>query len=527
LVNRGSPQSASTGFQRSFLIFSNEDGGFEAGQKPSGHVKIEVREGRGKLHAAVQNLRPGNGRFVYRLYLLDTGGGEIKAAYTGQLMPEPNKAELEWSFDPQNVGATGAAIGNFNMAAVLVEHEHSDYSVVCPLAAYKGRKTEWRSGLRTALAKKGPEIKNTMETKKPAEMENSISKVEAPVNIEKPNNEEEPYKAEGKPHKAEEKPYKAAAEEPCKAEVKSNQEGMQIPVNEEWQTGGLPIQQDYILQDYMPLEQAVQEYSAYGQIMQDNLQTEKQTQEQAKPYDWQQEKTPQELPLQEQILQDNLQKSPYEQDNIKQEQVPQPQQAPQQEQAPQPQDIKYQGTTGQIDTGCVYLNGNICGAFVNNGAGAVNPCTVCHLHHGRPHYSEPPAGDVSQLREELDRYFEQCDPFHSNRSDYMWWRVSNPVNLNNMLYQCNIRSPLLFNPAVMMAHYKYRHLIVGIFLHRAKEKQYIVCGVPGMNMVDRKPFGDMSRWVQAEGNRPRYGAFGYWLVYIDPDGGKILNMSQE
>ena len=213
-------------------------------------------------------------------------------------------------------------------------------------------------------------------------------------------------------------------------------------------------------------------------------------------------------------MQDQLQQSLYEQDNLKQEQDSQ-------------QDSQYMGTTGQIDTSCVYLNGNICGAFVNNGAGPVNPCTACHLHNGRPQYTEPPVGDVSQLREELDRYFEQCDPFHSNRSDYMWWRVSNPVNLNNILYQCNIRSPLLFNPAVMMAHYKYKHLIVGIFLHRAKEKKYIVCGVPGMNMVDRKPFGEMSRWVQAEGNRPRYGAFGYWLVYIDPDGGKILNMSQE
>lgn len=525
MVNKGSTLSSRTGFQRSFLIFSNEDGGYEAGQKPSGHIRLEVREGRGKLHAAVQNLRPGKGRYVYKLYLLNTGGSEVRAAYTGQLTPEPNKAELEWSFDPRNVGATGIAIEDFNMAAVLVEHERPDYAVICPLAAYRGRKTEWRNGLRTALAKK---------TSIP---ESTVNPVGLPVNPEKPGKmEKQPDKTEKQPYNKEEKPYQT--------------EGAKMPVDEKWQAGGSPTQQDYILQDYMPLEQAVQEYPAYGQIMQDNLQPEKNSQEQplqeqnnlydwqkeavpqenvkpydwqkeavpqenVKPYDWQKGEMPQEQVKQEPVTQGNLQQPPYEQDNLKQEQVP------------QEQDTQYQGMAGQIDTGCVYLNGNICGEFVNNGAGAVNPCTACHLHHGRPHYTEPPAGDVSQLREELDRYFEQCDPFHSNRSDYMWWRVSNPVNLNNMLYQCNIRSPLLFNPAVMMAHYKYRHLIVGIFLHRAKEKQYIVCGVPGMNLVDRKPFGDMSRWVQAEGNRPRYGAFGYWLVYIDPDGGKILNMSQE
>ena len=495
MVNKGSVLSTNTGFQRSFFIFTNEDGGYEAGQKPSGHVRLEVREGRGKLHAAIQNLRPGNGRFSYKLYLLNTNGSEVRAAYTGLLVPEPNKAELEWGFDPQNVGATGIDIDKFDMAVVLVENERSDYSVICPLAAYRGSRKEWRSGFRTALLKKSMEVGNTAESGKTKEADNSINPAGVPVNEAKPNKDKD----------------------------------LKIPVNEAGQNAGLPIQQNYILQNYMPPEQTDQEYAPNGQILQDNLQPEKfqqeqLPQEQVKPYDWQQEQLPQEqvkpydwqqeqLP-QEQVMQDQLQQSLYEQDNLKQEQDSQ-------------QDSQYMGTTGQIDTSCVYLNGNICGAFVNNGAGPVNPCTACHLHNGRPQYTEPPVGDVSQLREELDRYFEQCDPFHSNRSDYMWWRVSNPVNLNNILYQCNIRSPLLFNPAVMMAHYKYKHLIVGIFLHRAKEKKYIVCGVPGMNMVDRKPFGEMSRWVQAEGNRPRYGAFGYWLVYIDPDGGKILNMSQE
>jgi hypothetical protein len=74
----------------------------------------------------------------------------------------------------------------------------------------------------------------------------------------------------------------------------------------------------------------------------------------------------------------------------------------------------------------------------------------------------------------------------------------------------------------MMAHYKYKHLIIGIFTHR-NGRRYVVCGVPGMHMVDMKPFGEMNTWVQAEGNRLKYGAFGYWLVYIDPENGKIMN----
>ena len=80
----------------------------------------------------------------------------------------------------------------------------------------------------------------------------------------------------------------------------------------------------------------------------------------------------------------------------------------------------------------------------------------------------------------------------------------------------------MFNPAVMMAHYKYRHLIIGIFTH-SDGREYVVCGVPGMYMVDRKPFGELSTWVQAGSGRANYGAFGYWLVYINPEDGKIMN----
>jgi hypothetical protein len=32
----------------------------------------------------------------------------------------------------------------------------------------------------------------------------------------------------------------------------------------------------------------------------------------------------------------------------------------------------------------------------------------------------------------------------------------------------------------------------------------------------------MNKWAQAQGTRLRYGAFGYWLIYIDPDNGRIL-----
>ncbi len=426
-----------TGFQRSYLIFANEDAGYEAGQKPSGHVKLEVRDGRGKLHASVQNLKPGNGRYEYKLYLLRSGRDGVTTVCAGQLVPELNKAELEWGFDPRNVGSYGCSIEEFSSLAILVEYlDRPIDAIICPLAAYRGKKLEWRSGLRTAMFKKKTELLQIKET-----MDDNCAD-----NIEPLYNKEIIKET-------------ADAQQPQQGQPYAQQPQQRQPYAQQPQQG-------------QPYAQQPQQGQPYAQQPQ-----------QGQPY-----------------AQQPQQGQPYAQ---------------------------HQNNLGQIDTSCIYLNGNICGAFVNSGTSSVNPCNTCRMHSADAPASAPPVGDVALLKIELDRYFEKSDPFNSKRSDYLWWRVNNPVNLNTLLYQCNIRSPLLFNPVVMMAHYKYRHLIIGIFQQKAEQRQYAVCGVPGMYMVDTKPFGEMSKWVQVEGNRPKYGAFGYWLVYINPDDGKILNMSRE
>jgi hypothetical protein len=110
------------------------------------------------------------------------------------------------------------------------------------------------------------------------------------------------------------------------------------------------------------------------------------------------------------------------------------------------------------------------------------------------------------------------------RLDYKWWKVGSPVQLNNILYQNNIKTPLLFNPQLMMAHFKYRHILIGLYSNRRQRKEYIVCGVPSIYNVDEKPFGEYCRWAQLESSKPRHGAFGYWLVYIDIKSGSFLSL---
>ena len=178
-----------SGYQKNFLIFVNEDSGYEAGRKPSGYIRIEVRDGKGRLRASVQNLRQGGGRFDYCLYLIKSGSGGISPVHTGwgtgsgtagnaagwgagggrqvhagagltpgyaghaggglisvcagRLQHGLNGSELEWTFEPGNVGKSGYRIGDFDIAAIIVEYADRKYdAVICPLAAYKNKKTE-------------------------------------------------------------------------------------------------------------------------------------------------------------------------------------------------------------------------------------------------------------------------------------------------------------------------------------------------------------------------------------------------
>ncbi|HEX2945098.1 MAG TPA: hypothetical protein VHT96_04010 [Clostridia bacterium] len=789
---------ARSGFQRNYFIFVNEDAGYEAGRKPSGHIKLEIRDGRGRLHAAVQNLRPGNGRFDYALYLLCSGSYECTPVYAGNLGLRPGKAELEWIFDPADVGRSGTPIDAFDVFAVITENSGGrENGLACPLAAYRNKRVDWRNTFRTArmvkkpvqaeikpmpLPETKPEIKPVTkpeikpmplhETKpevkpvtkaeiKPMPLPETKPEVKSVTKPEikpmplpetkpeikpvtkpeikpmplpetkpevkseiKPDNKPE-AKSETKPEAVYEAPpvqtpvtgteaqqesgmgtgklgiEKAGTDkagmglqqdQPIKKDEQTqdqSQDQTQDQTQDQLQTG-LPAQvgdqpqfyqgapaftggqaqfyqgapgfadgQTQIYQYAAPAQQAAQSYGdapeqPYGQgfayqtgqpqsqnpfqmYQEQPLDTYNPYQmfapqpqmyspyqpypQQIQPYEpgqpfgdgqGQKYQEPAQVPEEKGQLPaeqaQEYQKSagepeksgqlPAEQGQEYQEPAGEPEESGQlpteqgqeyqepagesaesgqlsaeqgqeyedlerEEQSArveQPEEVQaaqaddgtavspdsaqppvtepaqdraasqteyiYRDGPGSVNTGCLYLNGNICGAILNAEAGNASPCEACRVHGGTPTEQVKPAGDLSRLKAIMDGNFEANDPFHSKRSDYLWWKITNPVNLNNILYQNNIRSPLMFNPAVMLAHYKYRHLIVGIFTRR-DGKKFVVCGVPGMHMVDRKPFGELSKWVQADGSKQRYGAFGYWLVYINPDDGKILNLNQE
>jgi hypothetical protein len=138
---------------------------------------------------------------------------------------------------------------------------------------------------------------------------------------------------------------------------------------------------------------------------------------------------------------------------------------------------------------------------------------------------EPQTVSSQSLSEIFDDCFTRCNPFNTTRRDYRWWKLYSPVQLNNILYQCNIKTALLFNPTVMRAHFKYGHLITGIYTDARRDCEYLVCGIPETSGENSKPFGEFCRWVQTEKTGPKPGTFGYWLVYMNINDGKLLNVN--
>jgi hypothetical protein len=456
-------------FQRNFMIFVNEDSGFEEAGKSSGHVRLEIRGGEGKLEAVIHNLRDGKGQYRYALYLVRLSGGSAEYARIGEIKHAAGRAVLRCSFDPRNVGGTARSFNEYDIAAVVVEYaDRKINNIICPLAAYRKKSPGWRDSFRKALlaASEGrTEPKQqpcgTVENQVKPETEPSAGGGSA-GRYARPEPEQHPA--------AEPVPYETVGQEPH-----AQQRPSPYPDGET---------EPRIQPQPAP-------YQAAG----------------SEQYSWPEPPTPGEPGPESAPIQ------------------PFPGEAPEAEGSA---DDMAQEKTGivsplipeGINTGCVYLNGNLCDALVNDRS-SPDPCGSCRINRGEASEKAQKPGNIDGLQQELDKNFEVFDPFHSGRSDYKWWKVTNPVNLNNILYQNNIRSPLMFNPAVMLAHYRYKHLIVGIFRHK-NGRQYVVCGVPGKYMADPIPFGEMNKWAQAQGTRLRYGAFGYWLIYIDPDNGRIL-----
>lgn len=650
-------------YYKSYMIFKVEDRGYGSGKEPSGYIKIEAREGKGKLFASVQDLRGEPGKLEYKLYLLKSQESHAKPVFVGIIHQSKNRGDLSWEFNPANVSMSGSIISEFNIAVIKAEHLDASGGgggcrSIFPLAAYRGEPVKWRSAAEEALwsyventkneaitpaiyscyahnieskytlsgsvneqgitqserngkhleeDKKCREKEETKGEEKEEEEEGEDAEVKEDEEAEAKEREEAVVKEweeveakeddkeeKEKEEEEEEKEITKKEEEEITKEEGVGAEGKE-EITKETELDGVmdsdqapgeeatrqkerevSIDADQLPEEYEPqgerygryvdVEQGLKEETINGTEMgeyaaRDQEQIEEAMQETVLAENPKQEPkfeviTKQEREFEGNIkqdtkkntddtrddardkLQDNLQDSQQDNmwDNLQNSQRDDLRDNPRNSQHDELQDNPRDDRQAELQDdlqnnlqryNCGYGNTGFC-PYLEAGR-SQSPCKSCFKKEidseadcGR---SGNLPGNTGKFREYLDRYFESCNPFNSRKGNYKWWRVISPVYLNNILYQCNIKTPLLFDTAVIMAHFKYRHLIIGIYSDKARKKEYIVFGVPGVFDIDEKPFDDVCRWVQLEGYRPRYGAFGYWLIYLDVRNGKLLRVS--
>lgn len=477
-------------YQRSFFIFDEEDSGFGTEQKPSGHVKIEIKEGKGKLFCQVSGLSDDNGKIQYKLFLIKSDEYKAVPVLVGNIELKRDRGDLEWSFDPYNINKTNFSIDKFNVIAVLANYtDRENNYVICPLAAYKNGKVEWRQQLSKVLQQEKSNVEVLNQIQENDDIANKISN----DNFEDVNKKEETIKNE--------------QSEAGNGEITSEENNS---TDKQQQDNFLEIKTETENEPKLDIEDSIEPVENSLEKNKSNTEsnpveefTKVETVEKESIEEIAEEKTSQENTLEENIIQENI------------------------TQEKQKEEKKVQSTGKSYSS---YNGSKLFDLYNDNANDNMNLNTNCVncIFSNNKKTDKPQIKEFNseELRRQLDSTFERYSPFLVKRTDYIWWKVTSPVHLNNILYSFGIQIPFLFNPLVLIAHNKYNHLIVGIYRDDIRQKDYIVCGVPGVYWVDEKPFGNACRWAQVEGNTPTYGAFGYWIVYINPKTGKVLAIDE-
>ncbi len=150
-------------YKRYFIILQEDDKGYEmaAGKIPTGYVKVEVKHGKGKLTAFVQNVK-GEDKTEYHLILV--APAKKMAVDVGKLVVDSGgRGELYYEFESDNVLKSSLGISDFSVAAVTS-------GVSIPLSGYTGRdKVEWKGKYEVVNRSKAAEPGRMDKAKGPVE----------------------------------------------------------------------------------------------------------------------------------------------------------------------------------------------------------------------------------------------------------------------------------------------------------------------------------------------------------------------
>ena len=512
-----------TVYQRLFYIFKNMDSSYGYSSTPSGYIKVEINGCTIKLQAVVQNLCYEKEELNYSLYAVTCSGGHHRQAKLCELPLLKGKADIRQDITAVLENNTLNFSDIDVLAIISVSTSKFKKKTMCPLVAYPKGEVDWRSEFERVLeneAVPGPppieaKVSSSDEIKIPAKMMES------------------PHKAvETAPEVAEASPEFTV---PSYDAMEDALQGLEtscdaiVPPTEEIKVASEAVDMADTFLYVEPAsttdtlcdfdENSVREYEAKlverALIHSDELGSE----------DCLPDSSPVLTLLQnteENVVQERVHETEVSEEDKKKIQSSSEKIASQQDMESDPA-FPMKDVWNKIQQE-LWVKEREAEKEVTFDEDILQ--TVERNYQELSSYGlskDVKAGNITldSLKEDLDRCFESYNPFKGRIKDINWWKINSPGYLNNLLFKNNIKTYLLFNPKVLLANFKYRHVLFGMQMDKGVNRFQLICGVPGVYNIDENPFGTASTWVQTDGIKPKYGAFGYWLVLIDARSGKI------
>ncbi len=136
-------------FSRRMIMLQESDPGYraDAGKRPAGFARLEIRGGKGVLTLYVQNLKYfEKGEWIYKGFLAQSDNSNHLINTGVLVIDKKGKGENVWRFDPGDVKDTGEGIDSFDVVGVTAQRKNSHkHDIYCPLIGYTGEEPkDWK-----------------------------------------------------------------------------------------------------------------------------------------------------------------------------------------------------------------------------------------------------------------------------------------------------------------------------------------------------------------------------------------------
>jgi len=466
-------------YQRLFYIFGNMDS--DVGN-PTGYLKVEINCEVAKIQISMNNLLDRQG-LTYKLYGIKKVGNQLVYTAICDIPNANGRADVKINADSYRIGSNALRLEDINIFAIITKLANREPSIKCPLVAYTKGEIVWKKEFETLLLKKEQPTGNEFILKDVIMEDTKAKPIFTPHvidNLEKKNGAEQiPNILDGIMLYDYTNEEAKISEDMQKAETKVSEDMQkaETKVSEDMQEAETKVSEDMHTEAIGVLEEQKHPELAYDKS------------KDIQPQNATEISTENKFDITNKFQATltsiyNTEKSTL----LDHEMMP--------EQTVIDNDILYSAQKNFKDISSIEIEEDKKKNELN----------------------------IPRLKDELDKSFEIFNPFKMKSKSIKWWKINSPGYLNNILFRNNVKNYLLFNPKVLLAHYKYRYIIFGIQNDKYSGKEYFICGVPGVYIIDENPFGNMGSWAQLEGYRPKYGAFGYWLILVDPRTGKIMKI---